>query len=371
MGGSSSHLKQPKKPEEYTFNINFIIGNKPEGDAAPIQGINNNENSNKNNINVLIKREGNENKIIYKNDNPNINLEINGNKINASVTSQDQNKDNSIGINENKKSLLNPNIEGNNNATYRNNIDNNEKQKNNMNPKITKGQENEYNPFYGKYNLNNEQINTNKPNNDNNIERDNNNQMDNLSNKPNNDNNIERDNNNNQLDNNENNKENNSGNDNGNQFDIYKYYQKDINEKNNDNLNFGETVKNNDNNVEHNNDEDKLSMSQSVLWASFIDLNIKNNNDKQIIVQNLTNKLEEGFFPLYAKIDDNKPYFYYIKQESTLKSLLSAHLLKSGITLSGEEYNLYNNGNQLDQNCPINQINDLKIFSVIEIRKRK
>ena len=137
-------------------------------------------------------------------------------------------------------------------------------------------------------------------------------------------------------------------------------------------MNFGETVKNNDNNVEHNNDEDKLSMSQSVLWGSFRDLNIKNNNDKQIFVQNLTNKLEEGFFPLYAKIGDNKPYFYYIKQESTLKSLLSAHLLKSGITLSGEEYsNLFNNRNPLDQNCPINQINDLKIFSVIEIQKKK
>ena len=190
-----------------------------------------------------------------------------------------------------------------------------------MNQKITKGKENEYNPFYGKNNLNIEQKNTNKPNNDNNIESDNNN--------------------NNQIYNNENNGENNPGIDNSNQFDIYKYYQKDINEKKNDNLNAGETIKNNDNNVGHNNDEDKLTMSRSVLWASFKDLNISNNNDKQIFIQNLNSKLEEGFFPLYAKIEGNKPYFYYIKQESTLKSLLLAHLLKSGITVSREEYNLY------------------------------
>ena len=154
---------------------------------------------------------------------------------------------------------------------------------------------------------------------------------------------------------------------------MYNNVQKDIKLKNNENLNAAETIKNNDNNIEHINDEDKLSMSQSVLWASFRDLNISNNNEKQIFIENLNNKLKEGYFPLFAKIENEKIYFYYIKQERTLKSLITAHLLNCGITLSGEEYNLYNlyiNGNKLDPDCPINEINELKIFSVIEIKKK-
>ena len=378
--GSSSPPPKIQKCEEVNIYLNLIVNslNNLDGEAPPIQGININQNANKNSINVVLKREGNECKIVSLNENQNVNLKINGERINmnnSSETSQGQNKDNNI---DNKDSVLRQKIEENfNTNTFGNNIDNNEEQKKDLNQKInsTLGKENEYNPFYGKNNLKNinneEKTNTNKPNNDNNIERNNNDQMDNnadnLANRLNNDNNINKYNNNNKMNDNANNLRIN----NDNHIDMYNKEQKDINENNNDNLNSGETIKNNDNNIEHNNDEDKLSMSQSVLWASFRDLNINNQNDKQIFIKNFYNKLEEGFFPLYAKIENEKSFFYYIKQERTLKSLLTAHLLKCGITFSGEEYSLYNDGNKLDPDCPINEMNDLKIFSVIEIRKRK
>ena len=169
------------------------------------------------------------------------------------------------------------------------------------------------------------------------------------------------------MDNKENNRTNKTNNDNN--IDRINNNQKDINGNNNDNFNTGETVKNNDNNIEHNNNEEKLFISRSVLWDSFRDLNIENNNSNHIYSENIIKNMEEWFFPLFAKIENMATYFYYIKQERTLRSLLRAHLLNCGITFSGEEYSLYNDGNKLDPDCPINEMNDLKIFSVIEIRK--
>ena len=373
--GSSPIPPEPPKNKEVNIYMKFILNNS-EGEAPPIPDYN--QNSDQNNIDIIIKGEANQNKIICKNENQNVNFEIidnTFNKYNSSIISPKQNKDNNIDRNGNKESILSQKNEENNIAnTFGKNIDNNEEQKNNLNQKINtlKDNENEYNPFYGKNNLkiNNVKKYTNRPNNDNNIDRNNNNQIDNnennITNKPNNDNNIDRY-NYNQMDNNEDNNPNKPNYENN--MDRYNDNQMNIYEKNNDNFDTSETHRNNDNNIEHNNDEDKLSISQSVLWGSFRDLNIENKNGKQFLSDIITKKIEEGYFPLFAKIGMQKPFFYYIKQERTLKSLLTAHLLNSGITCSGEQYNLYNKGNKLDPDCPINEMNDLKLFSVIEIKK--
>ena len=77
MGGSSS-LPEQANPI-YKIYLNLIVDS--EGEAPPIQAINRNQNSNQNNINLLIKREGNESKIIYSSENQNVNLKINGKRI--------------------------------------------------------------------------------------------------------------------------------------------------------------------------------------------------------------------------------------------------------------------------------------------------
>lgn len=90
---------------------------------------------------------------------------------------------------------------------------------------------------------------------------------------------------------------------------------------------------------------------------------IKKSKIKRIINQ----KIKEGYFPLFIKMDDQKPFFYYMKPDQNLKILLKVHLNNIKIDdLNEENYFFYNNGEVLNPEVPIQNL-DIKILSVIEI----
>jgi len=74
--------------------------------------------------------------------------------------------------------------------------------------------------------------------------------------------------------------------------------------------------------------------------------------------------MNEGYFPLYLQIDNDKPSFFYVKQDSNIKPALNLYLRKKGITSKGENYTLYNNGKKIDNNALIGDLN-LQLFAKI------
>lgn len=120
----------------------------------------------------------------------------------------------------------------------------------------------------------------------------------------------------------------------------------------------------NDNKEENKND----ALTKSVLLASFQNLNFMDPNDMLIIKKQATKKYEEGYFPLFVKMDHTITY-YYLKQENTLQNLLLAHLNSLKIPYKGENYSFYNKGIKLNPNIPVIDIDSLGILSVLEIKK--
>ena len=125
-----------------------------------------------------------------------------------------------------------------------------------------------------------------------------------------------------------------------------------------------------DNNHPLDNDDDNNSLTQSVLLASFQNLNFNDPNSLSIIKQTATQKYNEGYFPLFVKMNHRITY-YYLKQESTLKNLLYAHLNSLKLPCSEEKYLFYNKGKKLNPNIPINDIDSLSILSIIEIKEKE
>ena len=79
-------------------------------------------------------------------------------------------------------------------------------------------------------------------------------------------------------------------------------------------------------------------------------------------------KVKEGYMPIFLRFEDKKPYLYYIKPTSNLKSLLKFHLELNGVTDFGEKYTFYNKETKLDENISINKMN-LRYFSIIDVFK--
>ena len=111
-------------------------------------------------------------------------------------------------------------------------------------------------------------------------------------------------------------------------------------------------------------DEDDLEMSQNILMVSLGNLNLQDQNDIQVFVKDVQKKMHEGYFPLYLQIDNDKPSFFYVKQDSNIKPALNLYLRKKGITSKGENYTLYNNGKKIDNNALIGDLN-LQLFAKI------
>ena len=111
-------------------------------------------------------------------------------------------------------------------------------------------------------------------------------------------------------------------------------------------------------------DDDDLELSQSVLTASFSNLNLNDPNDKQLFMEDVMKKVNEGYFPLFLEIDNGKKCFYYVKNDSTLKSALNLYIKQNGITREGNNYTLYNQGEIVDQDTLIGNLG-LKAFAII------
>lgn len=93
-----------------------------------------------------------------------------------------------------------------------------------------------------------------------------------------------------------------------------------------------------------------------------------NLNDLSKIKEKATEMYEKGYMPLFLKMYTNEPAFYYIKVKNTLKHLLETHLKLNGIYNPEDKYTLINNGEILDQNTPIENL-DINILSIINIIK--
>lgn len=108
-------------------------------------------------------------------------------------------------------------------------------------------------------------------------------------------------------------------------------------------------------------------LSQSILLASLQNLNFTDSNDLLKIKEMAVQKFNEGYFPLFIKMN-HKYTFYYLKKENTLESLLIAHLNNCKISYNGKKYSFYNKGKKLNPNIPVIDIEDLPILSPIEIK---
>ena len=119
---------------------------------------------------------------------------------------------------------------------------------------------------------------------------------------------------------------------------------------------------------EEDNEKDDLSISRSVLLSSFQNIDLNSPSDMAKIKESVIKRVQEGYLPIFLRIDGEKSNFYYIKPTSNLKSLLKSHLELNGVTDFGEKYKFYNNDTKLDENTSINRLN-LRYFSVIDVFK--
>lgn len=94
-----------------------------------------------------------------------------------------------------------------------------------------------------------------------------------------------------------------------------------------------------------------------------------NSNNLKIIMENLKEeaekKMKEGYFPLFVKIDNHKPLFFFASKNLPLKKILKKYLTLQGISNNGEEYILYNGNKKIDQNIIIKELN-IKPFECIK-----
>ena len=119
---------------------------------------------------------------------------------------------------------------------------------------------------------------------------------------------------------------------------------------------------------EEDNEKDDLSISRSVLLSSFQNIDLNSPSDRAQIKESVIKRMQEGYLPIFLRIDGEKSNFYYIKPTSNLKSLLKSHLELNGVTDFGEKYTFQNNGIKLDENTSINKLN-LGPFSIIDAFK--
>ena len=92
------------------------------------------------------------------------------------------------------------------------------------------------------------------------------------------------------------------------------------------------------------------------------DLDLSDPNDINKLKIHVSQKVSEGYFPLFLRINKEKPHFFYVKKYSTLRILLGYYHLLNG-TKTGTIV-LFNENNKLDLDTQIQNLN-LKMFSVV------
>ena len=123
-------------------------------------------------------------------------------------------------------------------------------------------------------------------------------------------------------------------------------------------MNIGYLSKNNSDN----NDDSDLGMSYNILLSD-----IKNIEESKELINK---RVEEGYFPLFIQLDEEKPLFFFIKNYETVQSALEAYKEILNINDGNKEYTLYNKKTKalVPQDVPIKDCS-LKYFSFISNNK--
>ena len=103
------------------------------------------------------------------------------------------------------------------------------------------------------------------------------------------------------------------------------------------------------------NSQNYLSMSQSVILKSYGDLSVEIN--KIIFYKDINERMAKGYFPLFLKINEEKPQFFFVIRDSTLRSVLRHFLKDKNINESEDSFTLYNGNEELDIDKKIYELN--------------
>ena len=114
-------------------------------------------------------------------------------------------------------------------------------------------------------------------------------------------------------------------------------------------------------------DDEISSLSQSIVSYNYSTLNFNEKNDLDFFRSYSDQKIRQGYFPLFLKVNKGKKYFFFVKQDSTLKMLLDYYKYSIDNTTIGKNINLFIEGtnNLLDQDIQIKNLN-IRQFSMIE-----
>ena len=108
-----------------------------------------------------------------------------------------------------------------------------------------------------------------------------------------------------------------------------------------------------------NNDSDELSLSRKIY--------VDDINEKKEMINK---KAEEGYFPLFIQLNNEKPLFLFTKNYETIKAALEEYKNLKSINDGNKEYTLYNKETKkvIPQNKPIKDLG-LNYFSFISNNK--
>ena len=108
-----------------------------------------------------------------------------------------------------------------------------------------------------------------------------------------------------------------------------------------------------------------LSMSYSVLTLSALNINPLSPDFKIEI----SKKINEGYFPLFIRIDKLKPIFFFVKNESTLKPAFYEYLKRFKRGNDIDKYTLYNEDKVIDLNIAVKNLNIKQLGVISNIKK--
>ena len=103
------------------------------------------------------------------------------------------------------------------------------------------------------------------------------------------------------------------------------------------------------------NSQNYLSMSQSVILKSYGDLSVQINREN--LHNDINEMIAKGYIPLFLKINEEKPQFFFVIRDSTLRSVLRHYLKEKNINESEDSFTLYNGNEELDIDKKIYELN--------------
>ena len=125
---------------------------------------------------------------------------------------------------------------------------------------------------------------------------------------------------------------------------------------------------NNEKNTKY--DDEMSSLSESIVQYNYSRLNLNDKNEIEFFRSYSDQKIREGYFPLFLKVNNGKQYFFFVKQDSTLKMLCDYYKYSIDNTIKGKNINLFiedtnSKGILLDQDTQIKNLN-IRQFSKIK-----